>query len=200
MSTIKTTNITHGSNTGTSNLVLDSSGNATVNGNATVTGNLSVTGSFTKVLSEVDQWYVTTNQTVDTDPVTAFARVSSSGSASPLGTGMSVSSGIFTFPSTGKWLIFAKAKFSINDHDSVNFNIFVTTDNSSYNFVATCADGLNGSGQNRDGGDATMYFLDVTDTSQVKVKFTVGSLGSGSKLMGGSDFTSGVLFMRIGDT
>jgi len=39
MSTIKTTNITHGSNTGTSNLVLDSSGNATVNGNLTVTGN-----------------------------------------------------------------------------------------------------------------------------------------------------------------
>ena len=33
MSTIKTTNITHSSNTGTSNLVLDSSGNATVNGN-----------------------------------------------------------------------------------------------------------------------------------------------------------------------
>ena len=38
MSTIKTTNITHGSNTGTSNLVLDSSGNATINGNLTVTG------------------------------------------------------------------------------------------------------------------------------------------------------------------
>ena len=194
MSTIKTTNITHGSNTGTSNLVLDSSGNATVN------GNLSVTGNFPRGLSEVDQWYVTTNQTVDADPVTAFARVSSSGSASPLGTGMTLSNGIFSFPTTGKYLVFAKAKFSINDHDSVNFNINVTTDNTNYSFVATCADGLNGSGQNRDGGDATMYFLDVTDTSQVKVKFTVGSLGSGSKLIGGSDFTSGVLFMRIGDT
>lgn len=38
MSTLKTTNITHGGNTGTSNIVLDSSGNATVNGNLTVTG------------------------------------------------------------------------------------------------------------------------------------------------------------------
>ena len=76
-------------------------------------------------ITEIDQWYVTTNQTTDTNPVTAFARVSSAGSASPLGTGMSVSSGIFTFPSTGKYLIFAKAKFSINDSDSVNFNIFV---------------------------------------------------------------------------
>ena len=154
----------------------------------------------TKGITEIDQWYVTTNQTTDTDPVTDFARVSSTGSASPLGTGMSVSSGIFTFPSTGKYLIFAKAKFSINDSDSVNFNIFVTTNNSSYSFAATCADGLNGSGQNRDGGDSTMYFLDVTDTTQVKVKFTVGSLASGSKLVGGSDFTSGVMFIRLGDT
>jgi len=151
-------------------------------------------------ITEIDQWYVTTNQTTDTNPVTAFARVSSAGSASPLGTGMSVSSGIFTFPSTGKYLIFAKAKFSINDSDSVNFNIFVTTDNSSYSFAATCADGLNGSGQNRDGGDSTMYFLDVTDTTQVKVKFAVGSLSTGSQLVGGSDFTSGVVFIRIGDT
>lgn len=38
MSTIKTTNITHSTNSGTSNIVLDSSGNATVNGNLTVTG------------------------------------------------------------------------------------------------------------------------------------------------------------------
>ncbi len=38
MSTIKTTNITHGSNTGTANIVLDSSGNATINGNLSVTG------------------------------------------------------------------------------------------------------------------------------------------------------------------
>tara|TARA_B100000287_G_C20550728_1_gene748393 strand:- start:103 stop:717 length:615 start_codon:yes stop_codon:yes gene_type:complete len=38
MSTLKTTNITHESNSGTANVVLDSSGNATVNGNLTVTG------------------------------------------------------------------------------------------------------------------------------------------------------------------
>ena len=38
MSTVKTTNITHGSNSGTANVVLDSSGNATINGNLSVTG------------------------------------------------------------------------------------------------------------------------------------------------------------------
>tara|TARA_R100000329_G_scaffold90149_1_gene75500 strand:+ start:589 stop:1215 length:627 start_codon:yes stop_codon:yes gene_type:complete len=40
MSTIKTTNITHASNSGTSNVVLDSSGNVTTAGNITPTGDL----------------------------------------------------------------------------------------------------------------------------------------------------------------
>ena len=38
MSTLKTTNITHGSNSGTANVVLDSSGNATIAGNLTISG------------------------------------------------------------------------------------------------------------------------------------------------------------------
>ena len=46
MSTIKTTNITHGSNSGTSNVVLDSSGNVTIAGNTTTSGNISPTGDL----------------------------------------------------------------------------------------------------------------------------------------------------------
>ena len=161
--------------------------------------NSGVTG-ITQGITEVDQWGITTNQTSDTDPVTAFARVSGNGAASPLGTGMSVSSGIFTFPSTGKYLVYSKAKFSVNDSDSVAFNTLVTLDNSSYTVVTACSDGLNGTGQNRDAGASTMYFLDVTDTSQVKVKFSVSSLSSGSSMIGSTTFTSGAIFIRMGDT
>ena len=53
MSTLRTTNITHESNSGTANVVLDSSGNATINGNLTVTGsginNQKTEGSWTSV-------------------------------------------------------------------------------------------------------------------------------------------------------
>ena len=45
MSTIKTTNITHASNSGTANVVLDSSGNATINGNITGTGGIYLGGT-----------------------------------------------------------------------------------------------------------------------------------------------------------
>ena len=90
MSTIKTTNITHGSNSGTANVVLDSSGNATINGNATVTGNLSVTGTVT---SSINQYAATstsgaTNYTWESIPAgwkrisLIFANVSMSGTDS----------------------------------------------------------------------------------------------------------------------
>ena len=168
----------------------DGSGNLAFTTVATVNG-----------ITEADMWNITNNQTSDTDPITTWTRVSTAGSAAPFGTGMSVSSGIFTFPSTGTYLIFSKAKFSINDSDSVAFNTFVTTNNgTNWSFVAACTDGLNGSGQNRDGGDFSMYFVDVTDTSQVKVKFSASSLGTGSVLTGASSFTSGAIFIRLGDT
>ena len=47
-------------------------------------------------ITEVDQWYVTANQTSNGD-ITSLARASFTNSASPLGTGMSQSSGVFTF-------------------------------------------------------------------------------------------------------
>ena len=46
-----------------------------------------------------------------------------------------------------------------------------------------------------------LSFIDVTDTSQVKVKFEVGSINSGSNLHGRTDrVTTGFSFIRIGDT
>ena len=54
MSTIKTTNITHGSNSGTANVVLDSSGNATVNGNLTVTGTNGFFQSYAIICDQKD--------------------------------------------------------------------------------------------------------------------------------------------------
>ena len=168
----------------------DGSGNLAFTTVATVNG-----------ITEVDQWGITSTTSSDTDPITTWSRISSTGSASPLGTGMSVSSGVFTFPTTGKYLIYSKAKFSINDSDSVAFNTYVTTNNgTNWSAVTSCTDGLNGSGQNRDGGSSTMYFVDVTDTSQVKVKFTLSSVSSGTSMVGATEFTSGAIFIRLGDT
>ena len=151
-------------------------------------------------ITEVDQWYLTANVTSDGD-ITSLARNNFSGTAAPLGTGMSVSSGIFTFPSTGKYLVIVQARFSIHDSDNCYVGTNVTLNNSSYTIVNYAADGQTGSDGNRDGMGSTFSFIDVTDTAQVKVKFNALSIGTDSKIVGGTgNMDTTFLFIRMGDT
>ena len=160
-----------------------------------------VTAAKTSVpgIVEVDQWILTAAKSSNGDITSDLARNTLSGSAAPFGTGMSESSGIFSFPDTGKWLVFMQGKFGINNSDNVDLVMNVTLNNSSYGGVAFISDGQNGSGA-REGGGASFYFLDVTDVSQVKVKFSVSSLGSGSELKGSNTVSTAFTFIRIGDT
>ena len=154
--------------------------------------------SFVNAITEVDQWYMNADLTSDGD-VTNLARNNYDG-ATQIGTGMSVSSGVFTFPNTGKWLVIAKAAFICNDTDNVTLQTHVTLDNSSYNTVTFISDGNNGSGA-RNGGGSSFYFLDVTDTSLVKVKFVGTSIGTSSQISGNTaQIETGFVFIRLGDT
>jgi len=154
--------------------------------------------SFVNAITEVDLWYLTADKTSDGD-LTSLSRNNLEGNAQ-IGTGMSVSSGVFTFPNTGKWLIICKGHFVANNSDSCTINVNVTLNNSSYDKVVDVTDGNNGTGA-RTGDGTGFYFLDVTDTSQVKVKFTAGSLGSGSQVNGNTAFIeTHFMFIRLGDT
>ena len=155
-------------------------------------------GSVIQGVSEIDQWYNTADVTTNTT-VTSLARNNHEG-ATKIGTGLSVSSGVFTFPSTGKWLVVAKIDFSINGSDTVNVSTEVTLDNSTYNAVTYAQDGNNGTGA-RNGSATSLYLLDVTDTSLVKVKFVASSLGSGSTVIGDTAYMpTNFTFIRFGDT
>ena len=108
---------------------------------------------------------------------------------------MTVSSGVFTFPSTGIWSIEAVYNFS-GAEGYGRGEIKATTNNSSYSVVA----------QSQEETDNQEYAsfnikaqVDVTDTSNVKVKFTQG--GTASTLSGSSSFwRTGFMFTRLGDT
>jgi len=71
---------------------------------------------------------------------------------------------------------------------------------SSYDLIAYAFGGGDSSGT-VDNTACTTNYVNVTDTSNVKVKFGAGSLGSGSKVMGGTDhnYTS-FTFIRLGDS
>jgi hypothetical protein len=112
-----------------------------------------------------------------------------------IGSAMSQSSGIFTFPSTGIYRVDLSAYFYSN-YDNSNFNqlkIFATTNNSSYGEVSK-----NAAGTYQDAavynGTYTTAHIDVTDTSNVKVAAYM-NVDSGARV----EYTE-MLFTRLGDT
>ena len=155
-------------------------------------------------ISDVDQWYLKSSVTSN-GTLTDLGRSSDKwpGAAAQIGTGMSVSSGIFTFPSTGKWLVIAHAYLVIAPGDQVALETHVTTNNSSYAMTCSAVDGQNDGGSTTRSGSATTWaFLDVTDTSNVKVKFEGNSIATNSEVRGTDDVGNGMFchftFIRVG--
>ena len=156
--------------------------------------------ALTNGITEFDSWYLTSNVTSNGDITANLSRENKSGNAYPLGTGMSQSSGVFTFPNTGKWLVIVNATFQLNGADNVTVDTYVTLNNSSYTQTHRAIDGNNGSG-GKHGSGTSFAFIDVTDTSQVKVKFAADSIGSGSYVTAEQAYVqTSFLFVRIGNT
>ena len=81
-------------------------------------------------ITEVDQWRITANSTGGSADLTANWERNDSTGFAKIGTGLTESSGIFTFPSTGIYLI----RFFLNDRGGSSFlssysRIYVTTNN-----------------------------------------------------------------------
>ena len=152
-------------------------------------------------ITVADQFRITSNVTSNTDPVSSnLERVDNTAQAGMTDNQMSVSSGIFTFPLTGIYLVKAFGTGTIaSGGDNISLMIYVTADNgSNYNLHAYGNDG-SPSGSNTHVTATTL--VDVTDVSQVKVKFAIGSIASGSQFAGATDNTStGFTFIRLGDT
>ena len=150
---------------------------------------------------EFDSWYHTSNKAGSTGVLDAnLARNNFAGAASQIGTGMTESSGVFTFPRTGKYLVIFNGQFALNGSTNVVVYTQVTTNNSSYSNHARALDGNNGSGE-RSGSGSSFAFIDVTDTSQVKVRFNVGVIGGSDAVSGSTSFqTTTFTFIRVGDT
>ena len=158
--------------------------------------------SATSLIAMADQWILTTQHTTNAD-ITAWTKVANPSSGF-IGTGMSMSSGIFTFPQTGIYAVYVKAGFQISGSDSVEMATYVTTDNSTYVYADAIVDGNNGSGV-RNGGASGLVIVDVTDTANVKVKFNASTLNSGSALNAyaansTTPNATSVTFIRLGNT
>ena len=156
--------------------------------------------SYTSGITMYDQWRLTADLTGTQIPIaSSLERVDTSTQAF-IGSAMTQSSGIFTFPSTGIYLVrFICVQNANSAEDYVTFNIASTTDNSSY---TTLTQGLEGATTGFAFGSGTVEStIDVTDTSNVKVRFEATQSNTSNRIKGNTNKNRTTFtFMRIGDT
>ncbi len=201
-----------------------------INGNGTITGisvgglpdgivdtdmiaNSAVTSAKSSGLgglSMVQQWGISTSggeftPGSGTDLNTGWYIQSQAG-AGNIGSSMTQSSGVFTFPSTGIYsILFICAFYNTNGSgDRSHFAHIKTSTDGGSNYIVSSYNGTNTSAR---GGTthANTYgqlIFDVTNTSTHKVKFHVESTHSGSRVYtspGDRNYTN-VIFQKLGDT
>ena len=196
----------------------------TINGNGSITGlsvgglpdgcvdtdtlaNNSVTSAksvLTEGIKMVDQWRLTANTSIS--PSVGYfidsnwERVDSD-NFGQLGTGMTESSGVFTFPSTGIYLVQTTTNFRNPNSNSGGYAYITVSTNggSSFDDAALSLGWVSAS--NRYSTATCSHVLDVTDTSQIKVMLKVYVTASSTVAEGNTNRTmTGMTFMRLGDT
>ena len=150
-------------------------------------------------ISMYDEWRRSSNGSGTGTITNDWERVDTN--FSKIGTGMTESSGIFTFPSTGIYIV----RYHIMGHRSgdapfFGCNLMLSTDSgSNYNLVTYSR------GSNNADGDAYATAhgwgtIDVTNASTFRIYFTIDSAGSWS-WRGATTFNeSFASFMKIGET
>ena len=167
-------------------------------------GNLSWVSLPASGLQMADQWRRTA--TLNTNGAENFITTDwnrvSGGGLGTLGTGMSESGGIFTFPSTGIYLVTWQAYAETSSTSGVNaVNIYITTDNNTYVNRASSLFSMeyDMSGYNYGNGHVSAM-IDVTSVSNVKVKFRVYSSGNVAWDISSNENRNCATFIRLGDT
>ena len=184
------------------NQLQDSGGNAIITSDGA--GSITTPG-ITQGITEADQWRLNADFSMSTTGTNVIVgsnweRVDTDGFGK-IGTGMTESSGVFSFPSTGIYFIQSIADILNNsgsaDSNPAGLRIFTTTDNSTYDLAAGS---YQAAANNEYVTLTTQFIFDVTNTTTHKVAFYY-RVNQSSVLRGNSSGNeSCVTFIRLGDT
>ncbi len=189
------------------NIINESSDTITIGASGdtvNVVGTLQNNGAGVGGITQADLWrYTGSTSTSNTRTViSADLERADDASFGYIGSGMTQSSGIFTFPETGIYYVAAQLNYYSSSADSryCLSIIQATTDNSSYDNVSFGRSYLNYTyGVTYTNAIASSY-IDVTNTSNVKVKFLTQSESS-QNILGNTDQNETFFtFIRLGDT
>ena len=154
-------------------------------------------------ITEADSWRIAGSYNMATtgaftDITSDWERTDAHGFAAQLGTGMSESSGIFSFPSTGYWLI--NWEFLIQaDAGDANHSIsmYSTINNSSYSPLAQAGTNML-SGEEVNLGQNAIF--DVTSTTNNKFKFAYYATATNNLVGHTTTNQCSFTIVRLGDT
>ena len=156
-------------------------------------------------ITMADQWRRTAAMTITSTAQVLSAnweQVDTSGQGT-IGSSMTQSSGIFTFPSTGLYFITVNQNYYDNSSDSryFEFKIEGTVDNSSYALQSRMTSSLKYISSNTYSMLTCNTFFNVTDTSLCKIRFTAES--ENNTIIGGDtafNESQSYTFIRLGDS
>ena len=155
--------------------------------------------------SVYDKWVGSSTTTGNQNPFTAWVRHNYTGPL--LGTGMSHSSGTFSFPKTGVYLVrFNADMYNTSNYErTIDCDIMFTTNNSSYSLLQNSSGNVHNIGSyNIHTTVQVQGMLDVTDISNVKVQFKITAYNNASSLKAQGYGAAGgytyVDFTRVADT
>ena len=150
-------------------------------------------------LTDASMWRVTANFVGSASPIASNWEACDSYGAGNLGTAMTESSGIFTFPSTGFWLINYHMQFYPNNGTQAAFaQTWTTTDNGTYTEVTQAGAFADVALQQT---TSIQFLFDVTSTTNCKVKFGVLQGNTSNTTQGSTDMNKTcVSFLKLGAT
>ena len=146
----------------------------------------------------VDQYLLPSDLSSDTNPITTFQRPTGT-LQTYQGSGMTYTSGIFSFPKTGIWKVSLQGKIKALSTGHSAYMYLWTTDDDGSNWDEV----MHLRNEDESSRRTTCFgttFLDITDLSNHKVKVSFDE-STNAQLEGGSaSIATGVFFERLGDT
>ena len=176
-------------------------------GQAIVTNGSGALSFASQGITMADQWRITSSISLGSAVSllsSNWGRVASPSGYGKIGSAMSESSGTFTFPSTGVYLIeFTILLSATSAQRYLGHRVQTTANNLNY---STVAEQLGHMGISNSFGayhtSSSSYIFDVTDTTQCKIRFAgVAFTPSGTSAIGNTNQNSTfATFIRLGDT
>jgi len=176
----------------------------TVNGTSIALG---ASGNISTGITQTDMWRISSDFAIPAGATVISSNLERVDDATfaKIGTGMTQSSGIFTFPETGLYQV----RFNAGSVRSTsgNFNVYIyldgTSDNSNYDGLAEGHESVNPNTSVNWASVSVETFFNCTNTSTHKVRFRVGGGdGTTNQRLDGSTSVSlnTFTFIRLGDS